>query len=162
MKSRKLIFGLILLVCILIPVLSQTINPSSTLTFNVTQDAFVKGGSFQNNNYGTDSNLRCKKGADWSTETYDILAFGADGQHKMLYDPRTRPMNVYIDGKVYIAINAGATSSTTTITVPQVLTYDLVSKTFSNTVTLGGTSSDHHDGPMIWADMNEKLHIFYD
>lgn len=143
MKSRKLIFGLILLACKLIPVLSQTINPSSTLTFNVTQDAFVKG-------------------ADWSTETYDILAFGADGQHKMLYDPRTRPMNVYIDGKVYIAINAGATSSTTTKTVPQVLTYDLASKTFSNAVTLGGTSSDHHDGPMIWADMNEKLHIFYD
>jgi len=70
-------------------------------------------------------------------------------------------VNVYIDGKIHIGINAGAISTTPDRTVPQVVTYDVASKTFSNTVTLGESSSDHHDGPMIWADMNDKLHIFY-
>ena len=34
-------------------------------------------------------------------------------------------------------------------------------RTFSDVVTLGRSSSDHHKGPVIWADRDERLHVLY-
>ncbi len=94
---------------------------------------------------------------------FRLFPFGEQGQIKMTYDARQRPNCVYVNGKVYLAFNAGADAGKTgkSKTKPMVLTFDVVSEKFSNIVTLGIESSDHHDGPVIWADMEEKLHIFY-
>lgn len=91
------------------------------------------------------------------------MAFGHGGQIKMLYDLRQRPQAVYLHEKVYIVFNAGAEAGTSpkTKTGPMAVTYDPRTRTFSDVVTLGGGSSDHHDGPVIWADTNDHLHVLY-
>jgi len=94
---------------------------------------------------------------------YEVFPFGERGQIKTTYDARQRPNCVYINGKVYLAFNAGADAGKTgkSKTKPMAVTFDVASEKFSSIVTLGVESSDHHDGPVIWADMEEKLHIFY-
>lgn len=42
-----------------------------------------------------------------------------------------------------------------------IVTYNPGSKEFSNVVTLGKASKDHHDGPVIWADLNNHLHVLF-
>ena len=89
------------------------------------------------------------------------LVFGEGGQIKMLYDRRQRPQSVYLDDKLHIVFNAGGEKSNKPKfkTVPMAITYDPATRSFSDIVTLGKPSSDHHYGPIIWADENGYLHV---
>ncbi|OVE79554.1 hypothetical protein BVY01_02205, partial [bacterium I07] len=92
-----------------------------------------------------------------------IMVFGEHGQIKMTYDNRQRPNCVLLKDNVYLAFNAGAAFGATgkSKTKPMVTAYNLKTGAFSEIVILGPESSDHHDGPVIWADMEEKLHVFH-
>jgi len=94
---------------------------------------------------------------------YQTLIFGDGGQIKMLYDRRQRPQSVYLNRKVHIVFNAGADNEAKgkSKTKPMIITYNPVTREFSDVVTLGPAKSDHHFCPVIWADTNEKLHILY-
>jgi len=93
----------------------------------------------------------------------NISPFGEGGQIKMLYDRRQRPPSVFLNGKVYIAFNAGGEKGapSRSPTKPMVVQYDPQTGEFSDVVTLGPGTSDHHHGPVIWADMDDYLHILY-
>ncbi len=90
-------------------------------------------------------------------------AFGYGGQIKMLYDRRQRPQAVYLHDKVHVVFNGGgeAGASAKAKTRPMAVTYDPRTRTFSDVVTLGRGSSDHHKGPVIWADEDDRLHVLY-
>ena len=94
---------------------------------------------------------------------YQILSFGDGGQIKMLYDRRQRPQSVYLNGKVYIVFNAGGEKGAParSKTKPMIVTYDPDARDFSDIVTLGPAKSDHHYGPVIWADKDDYLHVLY-
>ncbi len=70
---------------------------------------------------------------------YAVFPFGEMGQIKTTYDARQRPNCVYIDGKVYLAFNAGASAGSTdkSKTKPMVVTFDVATEKFSDIVTLG-------------------------
>jgi hypothetical protein len=97
-----------------------------------------------------------------------IVSFAAGGPLRMLYDSRQRPQAVYLKDKLHIVFNGGAISRDTknakrkAVSKSMAVTYDPRTRTFSESVTIGRDySSDHHDGPVIWADMEDKLHVFY-
>ena len=92
-----------------------------------------------------------------------LLTFGEGGQIKMLYDRRQRPQSIYLNGKVHLVFNAGGKKGAPpqSPTQPMAVTYDPIQRTFSDPVTLGPAKSDHHYAPVIWADVNEHLHILY-
>jgi len=94
---------------------------------------------------------------------YQTLSFGEGGQIKMLYDRRQRPQSVYLNGKVHLVFNAGGEkeASGKSPTKPMIITYNPVTSEFSDIVTLGPAKSDHHYGPVIWADTDEYLHVLY-
>jgi len=91
------------------------------------------------------------------------VAFGEGGQIKMLYDRRQRPPSVYLNKKVHIVFNAGGQigASPKARTRPMAITYDPATREFSEIVTLGPGSKDHHFGPVIWADENDYLHVLF-
>jgi len=91
------------------------------------------------------------------------VAFGEGGQIKMLYDRRQRPQSVYLDNKVHVVFNAGGQIGTQpkAPTKPMAITYDPVTREFSEVVTLGPGSKDHHYGPVIWVDTNDYLHVLF-
>lgn len=91
------------------------------------------------------------------------VAFGEGGQIKMLYDRRQRPQSIYIGGKVHIVFNAGGdlAAEPKVKTRPMAITYDPATREFSDIVTLGKASRDHHDGPVIWSDKNDRLHVLF-
>ncbi len=91
----------------------------------------------------------------------DPLSFGEGGQIKMMYDRRQRPQSVYLHDKLHIVFNAGGDNSGKSKfkTVPMAITYDPATRSFSDIVTLGEPSSDHHYGPVIWADEDGYLHV---
>jgi len=91
------------------------------------------------------------------------VAFGQGGQIKMLYDRRQRPQAVYLDGKVHIVFNAGGEigAKPKAPTKPMAITYDPATRRFSEVVTLGPASRDHHYGPVIWADETGYLHVLF-
>ncbi len=91
------------------------------------------------------------------------MAFGEGGQIKMLYDRRQRPQSVYLNNKVHIVFNAGGQvgAPAKSPTRPMVVTYDPLTREFSEVVTLGSGDSDHHYGPVIWADQNDYLHVLF-
>lgn len=93
-----------------------------------------------------------------------LQCFGQGGQIKMLYDSRQRPQAVYLNDKLHIVFNGGGKpgDKPKAKTKSMAVTYDPLSRTFSEIVTIGKASSDHHDGPVIWADTEERLHVFYD
>ncbi|MFC1764549.1 BNR-4 repeat-containing protein [Planctomycetota bacterium] len=93
-----------------------------------------------------------------------IVPFGDGGQIKMLYDARQRPQAVYLNNKLHIVFNGGGIpgDKPKAKTKSMAVTYDPLTRQFSKVVTIGKASSDHHDGPVIWADRNEHLHVFYD
>ena len=74
------------------------------------------------------------------------IAFGAGGQIKMLYDRRQRPQSVYLNNRVHIVFNAGgrAGAPAKSPTKPMALTYDPLTREFSEVVTLGPGRKDHH------------------
>jgi hypothetical protein len=94
---------------------------------------------------------------------FQLFSFGEGGQIKMLYDRRQRPPSVYLNGKVYIAFNAGGEKGapSNSPTKPMVVQYDPQTGEFSDVVILGPGTSDHHHGPVIWADVDDYLHILY-
>ena len=94
---------------------------------------------------------------------YEILPFGEGGQIKMLYDRRQRPQSVFLNGRVFIAFNAGGEKgfSGKSKTKPMVIAYNPDNRKFSDIVTLGPAKSDHHYGPVIWADEDDYLHMLY-
>jgi len=91
------------------------------------------------------------------------VAFGEGGQIKMLYDRRQRPQSVYLNNKVHIVFNAGGQIGARPKfpTKPMAITYDLVTREFSEVVTLGPGDRDHHYGPVIWADEDDYLHVLF-
>ena len=94
---------------------------------------------------------------------YQTLSFGEGGQIKMLYDRRQRPQSVFLNGKVHLVFNAGAEKEAVgkSKTLPMIVTYNSITREFSDIVTLGSAKSDHHFGPIIWADINDYLHVLY-
>jgi len=91
------------------------------------------------------------------------MVFGEGGQLKMLYDRRQRPQSVYLNNKVHIVFNAGGQIKATAKfpTKPMAVTYDPLTREFSEVVTLGPGDSDHHYGPVIWADEDDYLHVLF-
>ena len=91
------------------------------------------------------------------------IAFGAGGQIKMLYDRRQRPQSVYLNNRVHIVFNAGgrAGAPAKSPTKPMAITYDPLTGEFSEVVTLGPGSKDHHYGPVIWTDEKGFLHVLF-
>ncbi|MFC1764939.1 BNR-4 repeat-containing protein [Planctomycetota bacterium] len=94
---------------------------------------------------------------------FQIVPFGEGGQIKMLYDARQRPQAVYLENKLHLVFNGGGKpgDKPKAKTTSMAVTYDPLTRAFSEIVTIGTASSDHHDGPVIWADMEERLHVFY-
>jgi hypothetical protein len=94
----------------------------------------------------------------------EAIAFGSGGQIKMLYDRRQRPQSIYLNHQIHIVFNAGgkAGAPAKSSTQPMAITYDPLTRKFSEVVTLGSASKDHHDGPVIWADNGGFLHVLYD
>jgi hypothetical protein len=92
--------------------------------------------------------------------SFEFYTFGEGGQNKMMYDRRQRPGAVYLDGRVFIAFNAGSDEAAKkrAPTQPMVIAYDPDTHRFSESVILGPTSTDHHHGPVIWADTKNILH----
>jgi len=91
------------------------------------------------------------------------MAFGHGGQIKMLYDRRQRPQAVYLGNKVHIVFNGGGETGAVSKakTRPMAVTYDPQAREFSEIVTLGPGSKDHHFGPVIWADEGDYLHVLF-
>ena len=103
------------------------------------------------------------------SQTAEPVSFGEGGQLKMLYESRQRPQAVYLKDKLHIVFNGGGIvrdnkdPKKKAVTKSMAVTYDPLSRKFSKIVTIGKEySHDHHDGPVIWADMEEHLHVFYD
>ena len=97
------------------------------------------------------------------TISYEVFPFGERGQIKMLYDRRQRPQSLFLKDKLYLVFNAGAEvgAAKQAPTKPMITIFDPASKSFSNIVTLGPGSKDHHDGPVVWADQKDHLHVLY-
>ena len=81
----------------------------------------------------------------------------------MLYDARQRPQAVYLRDRVFIGFKGGASPSDSgkAKTSPMLIAYDPSSRRFSETLTLGRKTSDHHDGPVVWADKEDYLHVLF-
>jgi hypothetical protein len=104
-----------------------------------------------------------KTSTDLAEAEQIIAAFGKGGQVKMLYDRRQRPQAVDLNGKVHIVFNGGGQigAKPKAPTKPIAVTYDAVSRQFSEVVTLGPAGRDHHYGPVIWADVDDHLHVLF-
>jgi hypothetical protein len=92
-----------------------------------------------------------------------VVTFGGGGQVKMLYDRRQRPQSIYLNGKVHIVFNGGGEKGATpkAPTRPMAVTYDPATRRFSDVVSLGPAHKDHHYGPVIWADGDDRLHVLF-
>lgn len=92
-----------------------------------------------------------------------VRAFGENGKFKMLYDARHRPQSVLLHERVYIVYNGDAKPNEkgSGDARPMLITYDLKSRTFSESKKLGKRASDHHFSPVIWADSDDHLHVLY-
>ena len=101
---------------------------------------------------------------DTTRASDNAIAFGEGGQLKTLYDSRQRPQAVFLEDKLHIVFNAGGLpeDKPKAKTKSMAITYDPLTREFSKIVTLGRESSDHHDGPVIWADRENRLHVFDD
>jgi hypothetical protein len=91
------------------------------------------------------------------------MSFGEGGQIKMLYDRRQRPQSIYLNNKVHIVFNAGGQigAAPKAPTRPMTITYDPITREFSQVVTLGPAKKDHHYCPVIWADEDNYLHVLF-
>ncbi len=90
--------------------------------------------------------------------------FAKGGKFKMLYDARQRPQSVLLGQTLYIVFNGDASPSENGKgrAYPMLATYDLRSRQFSDPVRLASKgSTDHHYGPIIWADKRDHLHVLF-
>ena len=97
-----------------------------------------------------------------------LMAFASGGSKKMLYDVRQRPQALMWNGKVYIGYKGGGTEADQSgrrervaPTHASLIEYDPKSRTFSDPITFGKQTSDHHDCPVLWVDKDEHLHFLY-
>lgn len=100
--------------------------------------------------------------AEQKKNDYSVIPFGSGGQVKMIYDRRQRPQAVFINDKVEIVYNGGAsqTAENKQKTYPFAISFDPKTMSFSSPVQLGDKGSkDHHHCPVIWADNNDYLHV---
>ena len=97
-------------------------------------------------------------------------AFADNGQLNMLYDVRQRPQAVYLNSKVYIVFagrtdapdgQTGVGDRKKVSTRPMLITYDPAVREFSEPLTLGPGTKDHHYTPIIWANELEYLHVLF-
>lgn len=96
------------------------------------------------------------------TPGYKIFPFGKNGQLNTTYDTRQGPNCVLVDGTLFLVLNGDGKGEVDNFkTKPLALTFDLSTETFSNMITLGPASDDHHNSPVIWVDMEDKLHVFH-
>ena len=93
-----------------------------------------------------------------------VMAFGENGQIKMLYDRRQRPQSVLLNEAAYIALNDGAEAGAEgrSPTRPMIVEYDPNTREFSNGLMLGSGSGDHYYGPVIGADNDDYLQVLSD
>jgi hypothetical protein len=97
-------------------------------------------------------------------DSVKLIPFGSGGQVKMIYDRRQRPQALYINGKVFMVYNGGASqiAEDKRISYPYVISYDLEKESLSDPIKLSNNGSrDHHYTPIIWADKRKFLHILY-
>jgi hypothetical protein len=106
----------------------------------------------------------------WSREADETVApmpFGFGGSKKMLYDVRQRPQAVYFKGKVFISYKGGGSApadggrESVAPTHAMLLSYDPMSRQFSDPVKFGKRTSDHHDCPVVWVDKEDYFHFLY-
>ncbi|HKI88392.1 MAG TPA: BNR-4 repeat-containing protein [Draconibacterium sp.] len=93
---------------------------------------------------------------------FTIVSFGSGGQIKMIYDRRHRPQSVFLNNKVYIVYNGGASMSAEDKerTYPFVTSFNPKTGVLSSPIQLGTKGShDHHYCPIIWVDNNDFFHI---
>ncbi len=93
---------------------------------------------------------------------YQTLSFGQGGQLKMIYDRRHHPQAVFLNNKVYMVYNGGASINEEDKgkTYPFVISFDPGTALLSPPIKLGTKgSNDHHYTPIIWADNNDYLHV---
>jgi len=93
-----------------------------------------------------------------------VIPFGQGGQLKMIYDRRQRPQALYMNDKVYMVYNGGASPSAKANgkTYPFVISFDPETEALSAPIQLGIKGSrDQHYCPIIWADRNGIIHILY-
>ena len=96
------------------------------------------------------------------------MAFATGGSKKMLYDVRQRPQALMWHGKVFIGYKGGGTEADKTgkresvaPTHASLVKYDPESRTFSQPITFGKQTSDHHDCPVLCVDKDDHLHFLY-
>jgi len=95
---------------------------------------------------------------------FSVVPFGSGGQLKMIYDRRQRPQAIFINHKVYIVYNGGASmdAQVREKTYPFVISFDPETESLSPPIQLGDKGSrDQHYCPIIWADNNDFLHILF-
>ncbi len=93
---------------------------------------------------------------------FSVFPFGSGGQVKMIYDRRHHPQAVFMNNKVYMVYNGGASMNDADKekTYPFVISFDPETELLSSPVKLGTKGSgDHHYTPIIWADNNDYLHV---
>ena len=92
---------------------------------------------------------------------YTVYSFGEGGNLKMLYDRRQRPQALKEGNEIYLVYNGKKVNSDEKPkTMPIITSFNLKTKTFGNSYSLGSPSSDHHYCPIIWAD-KEKIKCFF-
>ena len=94
------------------------------------------------------------------------MAFAFGGSKKMTYDVRQRPQAVLFNDKVYIGYKGGGTVANknprnVAPTHASLVRYDPKDRTFSEPITFGKQTSDHHDCPVLWVDKDDHLHLLY-
>lgn len=103
------------------------------------------------------------RGAEEQKKTgFSIVPFGSGGQVKMIYDRRQRPQAIFINDKVYMVYNGGASENAEDKrkTYPFVISYDPDAKSLSQPIQLGTKGSrDQHYCPIIWTDNNDFFHV---
>ena len=93
---------------------------------------------------------------------YTVYSFGEGGNLKMLYDRRQRPQALKEGNEIYLVYNGNRVNNDEKPkTMPIITSFNLKTKTFGNSYSLGSPSSDHHYCPIIWADKEKKLNVFY-
>jgi hypothetical protein len=104
----------------------------------------------------------CSYGQENKKIDYQTLSFGQGGQLKMIYDRRHHPQTVFLNNKVYVVYNGGASINDEDkgMTYPFVISFDPGAALLSPPIKLGAKgSNDHHYCPIIWADNSNFLHI---
>lgn len=98
---------------------------------------------------------------NWSVYAKNKTNFASFGGEKMLYDDRMKPQAIYHDGHLYVVYQANSDGKRKAN--PFLKRYDTKKGKWSAPIQLGNSSGvDHHLGPIIWLDKEERFHILYD